>query len=128
MWHVPHPVLDVAAMDAAARRLVGRHDFAAFQATGSDALTTERTIFSSHVTPAHDRHREPLVTYEVRGDGFLRHMVRSIAGSLVEVGRGRRDPAWFADVLGSANRSRAARTAPASGLFLVGVEYEEGDL
>jgi tRNA pseudouridine38-40 synthase len=128
VWHVAHPVLDVAAMDAAARRLVGYHDFAAFQCTGSDALTTERTIYSSRVTVAHDRDRDPLVTCEVRGDGFLRHMVRSIVGALVEVGRGRHDPSWLAEVLASRNRARAARTAPASGLFLARVEYEEGDL
>ena len=128
VWHVPHPPLDVAAMAAAAARIAGRHDFAAFQGTGSDALTTERTVFSSRVTAAQDRQREPLVVYEVRGDGFLRHMVRSIVGSLVEVGRGRRHPSWVDEVLASRSRARAARTAPASGLFLVGVEYDEGDL
>jgi tRNA pseudouridine38-40 synthase len=115
-------------MAAAAARIAGRHDFAAFQGTGSDALTTERTVFSSRVTAAQDRQREPLVIYEVRGDGFLRHMVRSIVGSLVEVGRGRRHPSWVDEVLASRSRARAARTAPASGLFLVGVEYDEGDL
>lgn len=124
VWHVPHPVLDVAAMHDAAGRLVGHHDFAAFQGTGSDALTSDRTIFSATVTGAHDRRRAPLVVFEVRGDGFLRHMVRSMAGSLVEVGRGRRPAAWFDEVLGSRDRGQAARTAPASGLFLVGVEYE----
>lgn len=128
VWHVANPALDVAAMSDAAARLVGTHDFAAFQATGSDATTTVRTIVSSRVTGARDRSREPLVTYEVRGDGFLRHMVRAIVGTLVEVGRGRRPAAWVDEVLGSRDRAHAAQTAPASGLFLVQVEYGTGDL
>ena len=122
-WHVPSPALDRAAMNAAAERLVGTHDFAAFQATGSDLQTTVRTIFVSKVAGG-DPSREPLVTYEVRADGFLRSMVRSIVGTLVEVGRGRREAAWMSEVLQSRQRGTAGRTAPAAGLFLVGVEYE----
>lgn len=124
VWHVPGPLLDVDAMNAAAARLEGRHDFAAFQGTGSDAETTERTIFSASVTARLAPAREPLITCEVRGDGFLRHMVRATAGTLVEVGRGRRPAAWIDEVLASRERGRAGRTAPAAGLFLVAVEYE----
>jgi tRNA pseudouridine38-40 synthase len=110
-------------MDAAAASLVGSHDFAAFQGTGSDTETTVRTVFSSRVITADDP-VQPLITYEVRGDGFLRHMVRSIVGTLVEVGRGREPVAWMSDVLKSRERGRAGRTAPPAGLFLVRVEYE----
>ena len=123
-WHLPWPRLDVAGMDAAAERLVGTHDFAAFQSTGSDTETTVRTILSSSVAGGDERAREPLITYEVRADGFLRHMVRAIVGTLVEVGRGRRPAAWMSEVLESRERRRAGPTAPATGLFLVGVEYE----
>ena len=66
-----------------------------------------------------------MITYEIHGDGFLRHMVRAIVGTLVEIGRGRRAPAWMRDVLASRDRSTAGPTAPAEGLFLVRVEYEE---
>jgi tRNA pseudouridine38-40 synthase len=66
---------------------------------------------------------EVSVVYEIRGDGFLRHMVRAIAGTLVDVGRGRRLPGEMGDILASRDRGRAGPTAPALGLFLVGVEY-----
>jgi tRNA pseudouridine38-40 synthase len=118
-WHIPGPALDVDAMEAAAVRLEGRHDFAAFQTAGAETQTTERVVSVSRVTA--DR---PLITYDVRGDGFLRHMVRGIVGTLVEVGRGRYRPEWVTEVLQSRDRTRAGRTAPAAGLFLVGVEYE----
>jgi tRNA pseudouridine38-40 synthase len=118
VWHVPG-ALDTDGMAAAARCLEGRHDFSAFQAAESDAATAVRTLHSSRMTVA-----PPLVCYDVTGDGFLRHMVRTIAGSLVEVGRGRRAPDWMREVLQSHERAIAGRTAPASGLFLMGVHYD----
>lgn len=120
-WHVVG-TLDVAAMDAAARLLEGRHDFVAFQATGSDVKTTVREIASSRVSQ--DAALSGcVVTYEIVGDGFLRHMVRVIVGSLVEIGRGRRPPEWMRAVLASRDRATAGPTAPPAGLFLVRVEY-----
>lgn len=120
-WHVPLPGLDADAMSAAAGMLEGAHDFAAFQSTGVDTHSSERTVFSSRMDFAPGR---PLMCYEVRGDGFLRHMVRAIVGTLVEIGRGRHPAAWMEDVLASKSRARAGATAPASGLFLVRVSYE----
>jgi tRNA pseudouridine38-40 synthase len=117
-WHVPGR-LDVAAMAEAARVIEGRQDFAAFQAAGGVARSTEREVIRSEVA----RRAEALVTYEVCGNGFLRHMVRAIVGSLVEIGRGRRDPAWLASVVASRDRTLAGPTAPAQGLFLVRVDY-----
>ena len=64
-----------------------------------------------------------LMTYEISGDGFLRHMVRAIVGSLVEVGIGRRDPAWMGELLTAGSRAAAGPTAPACGLWLVAVTY-----
>jgi tRNA U38,U39,U40 pseudouridine synthase TruA len=64
-----------------------------------------------------------LLVYTIRGDGFLRHMVRTIVGSLVEIGRGRYPTTWITDVIASRDRARAGPTAPAKGLFLVSVEY-----
>jgi len=117
-WHVPAPRLDVEAMEAAAAAVEGRHDFAAFQTLGAPMRTTERTVFSSRI---HDL--PELITYEIRGDGFLRHMVRAIVGTLVEIGRGKQRPEWMAEVIASRSRGRAGPTAPPEGLFLVGVEY-----
>jgi tRNA pseudouridine38-40 synthase len=133
VWHVPGR-LDIEAMCAAARRLEGRHDFAAFQGTGADVATTEREIFksailksailkSANLQSAISNLQSEMVVYEVTGNGFLRHMVRTIAGTLVEIGRGRQPVAWIDDVIASRDRTRAGQTAPAQGLFLVSVDY-----
>jgi tRNA pseudouridine38-40 synthase len=134
VWHVPLPELDVEQMHRAARTLEGTHDFAAFQSLGTELVTTERSVFSSEVravSAAADTGIAAglaattgrLVAYEVSGSGFLRHMVRSIVGTLVDIGRGRRDAAWMQEVLSSRDRARAGQTAPAEGLFLVRVTY-----
>jgi tRNA pseudouridine38-40 synthase len=67
----------------------------------------------------------PLIVYDAAGDGFLRHMVRNIVGTLVEIGRGRWPAAWIGDVLASRDRAAAGPTAPAQGLFLMAVVYDE---
>ena len=128
VWHIPYPSLDVDAMADAAQHLLGRHDFAAFQSAGRDVTTSIRTILHSTVTARDIPGGGRLITYDVRGDGFLRYMVRSIVGSLVDVGRGYRPASWLEDVLTACERGRAGRTAPASGLCLVSVEYERPDL
>jgi tRNA pseudouridine38-40 synthase len=139
VWHVPG-ALDLDAMRTAARILEGTHDFAAFQTTGSDAQTTVREIYSLLIADCRllnyceneeslgnpqsiSNHQSAIINMEITGSGFLRHMVRAIAGSLVEVGRRRRPPEWMADVLASRDRGQAGPTAPASGLFLVSVAY-----
>lgn len=118
-WHVPAPPLDVNAMAEAAQVFEGRHDFSTFQAAGSDVQSTERDVSSARVV-----WDDPVVSIEITGSGFLRHMVRSIAGTLVEVGRGRRSKTSVSEDLASCDRGRAGPTAPAEGLFLVRVEYE----
>jgi tRNA pseudouridine38-40 synthase len=128
VWHVPQP-LDVEAMQDAAARLIGRHDFAAFRSTGTEVPDSIRTLTVSAVssTPADAcwlGDGVPLLTYEVSGDGFLRHMVRAIAGTLVEVGRGWREPAGMEALLRGRTRHDAGATAPPHGLFLVRVEYD----
>lgn len=116
-WHVPQP-LDVPAMQAAARALLGWHDFKAFQGAGSDVKTTERHLSALDLT-----FDPPRLAIVATADGFLRHMVRTIVGTLVEVGSGRAAPEWVEEVLASRDRSRAGPTAPARGLFLVSVGY-----
>jgi tRNA pseudouridine38-40 synthase len=132
VWHVPAP-LDVDAMRRAAGQLEGTHDFAAFQAAGGYTRNTEREVFVSRITNTtkvstmnilHMLRRGELITYEITGNGFLRHMVRTIVGSLVEIGRGRRDERWLGCVITSRDRREAGPTAPAAGLFLVGVQYD----
>ena len=118
-WHLSG-ALDVEAMGVAAGLVEGRRDFSAFQAAGSAARTTERVVLSSRIARADAR----LIVYEIAGTGFLRHMVRIIVGTLVEIGRGRRSPEWLREVLASRDRGRAGPTAPAAGLFLVSVEYD----
>ncbi len=123
-WHVPGP-LDRAAMRDGASALVGRHDFAAFQATGGEVATTVRTIsaIAFDESPAAGVADGSLVL-RVSGDGFLRHMVRAIAGTLVDVGLGRWPAAHVGTILESGDRAAAGRAAPPHGLFLVRVHYE----
>jgi tRNA pseudouridine38-40 synthase len=131
-WHIP-PALDVGLMDVAAQSIVGVHDFAGFQASGSDVLTTVREIVASSVFRAHliplfpenVARADPglLLRYEVTGTGFLRHMVRTIVGTLVEIGRGWRPADDMRRILASRNRAEAGATAPAHGLTLWGVHY-----
>ena len=127
VWHVPE-ALDVDAMRVAAHMLVGTHDFAAFQSTGSDTKSTVRTISQSAIgeraVEGWPESTAPLLVYEVSGDGFLRHMVRAIVGTLVEVGRGQRREASIAALLAGGSRSQAGITAPAQGLFMVRVVYD----
>ena len=115
-WWVRAP-LALDPMREAAEALVGRHDFAAFMAAHSDVRTTERTLRELRV----EGRSGAALQLELRGDGFLRHMVRILAGTLVEVGRGRRPPAWVTDVLASRDRRRAGPTAPPEALTLVQV-------
>ena len=118
-WHVPQP-LDVNAMQVAADLLIGHHDFAAFQAAGSDVNTTVRDVIASKVEK---KPSTPTIEYEITGTGFLRHMVRNIVGTLVDVGRSRVDSAALLEILDSGDRARASATAPAHGLTLVRVDY-----
>ncbi len=119
-WHVIPP-LDLDAMREGAAALVGAHDFAAFQGAGSAVATTERVV---RAIEWEDGGGYDLpVTVRIAGDGFLRHMVRNIVGTLVDVGLGRWTPARVGAVLASRDRGEAGPTAPPQGLFLVRVRY-----
>ena len=117
-WHVPQP-LDTAAMDAAARELLGEHDFAAFR--GADAEPVRSTVRRVIESALHDA--PPLLVYRIEATAFLKHMVRNIVGTLVEVGRGERAADSLATLLAGRDRTRAGATAPPHGLMLVAVRY-----
>lgn len=110
--------LDLAAMARAATAFEGRHDFAAFRAAGSDTRTTVRQLHRVLCSGAAGGE----IVIDVEGEGFLRHMVRNLAGTLLEIGRGRWVPARAAEILASGDRGAAGPTAPAHGLSLVSVE------
>jgi tRNA pseudouridine38-40 synthase len=117
-WQLPEP-LALEAMTHAAAFIVGTHDFRAFRSAGGEVATTVRTV-----TRSEWRHSGGLLSYEISGDGFLRHMVRAIVGTLVEVGRGWREADELTALLRSGRRSDAGATAPPHGLFLVSVDYD----
>lgn len=126
VWHYPYP-LDEPAMVRAAELMEGEHDFTSFAAVdperGHEGVPVSppsnlRRIFSSNW----DRRGEEFV-YTVRGSGFLHHMVRNLVGTFILVGKGTLQPADLTRILEARNRSAAGATAPASGLYLVNVEY-----
>jgi len=139
VWQLTE-ALDVKAMRAAARVLVGTHDFAAFQSAGTETKTTVRTMTRSEIRGPQGSapHRADGVSdswggdlpgpreivYEVEGDGFLRHMVRAIVGTLVEIGRGWRPADSMARLIDGGTRADAGATAPPHGLALVRVAYD----
>jgi tRNA pseudouridine38-40 synthase len=116
-WHVPWP-LDEAAMRAAAAALVGTHDFASFQASGTLITDTTRTIERLDLEADSDT-----LTLTVTADGFLRHMVRIIVGTLVDTGSSQRRAEDMPATIAAARREAAGRTAPAQGLTLLSVRY-----
>ena len=134
-WRVDGP-LDAELMQEAAARLVGRHDFACFETTGAPRRSTVRTVFELTLREtAAGLPYEPLtlpgyapgrlLALEIEGDGFLYNMVRTIAGTLVKVGKRRWTPDDVSRILASRDRNLAGETAPAHGLWLTNVRYGE---
>lgn len=116
-WHIHEP-LDRAAMKEAVAGLIGEHDFSSFRAAGCEAAHPIRRIYQ-----ASWEQRNDLLVFTIEGTAFLRHMVRNIIGTVVEVGRGGRSPRSFWDLLGAADRTQAGPTAPPHGLYLREVKY-----
>jgi tRNA pseudouridine38-40 synthase len=116
-WHL-HEALNREAMREAMRCLLGEHDFSSFRAAGCEAIHPIRKVYQTALEPRGD-----LLVYSIEATAFLRHMVRNIVGTLVEVGRGLRGPQSFGELLEARDRNKAGPTAPPHGLYLVEVKY-----
>lgn len=128
--------LDAEAMAEGAKYLLGTHDFAALENIGSPRTSSVRTILDVSVKRGIASDAVPLflptigtpedfIQIEVEADGFLYNMVRNIAGTLMEVGRGKHSPEWIRDLIASGDRSKGGPTAPPQGLFLLWIEFEK---
>ena len=117
-WH--YKQLDELRMAAAARHLLGRHDFSAFRSVECQAKQPVRTLVRLDVWREGER-----IVIDAVADGFLHHMVRNIAGVLTAVGEGKREPGWSKEVLEGRDRALGGVTAPPTGLSLVAVKYPD---
>ena len=124
-WHLGGATLDVDAMNEACSHLIGEHDFKSFcMAASAVGKPTHRDVMELSVYPEVIAGTE-VVTIRVVGNAFLHSMVRTMVGTLVEVGRGSKSPAWVGDVLAACDRRAAGQNAPAAGLVFWNVEYPE---
>ena len=112
--------LDEVSMHAAAQHFLGEQDFTSFRAAGCQSKTAMRNVMHANVY-----RRGGFLIFDVKANAFLQHMVRNMMGSLLQVGRGDKGPAWIAQLLSLQDRARAAPTALPDGLYLVGVEYPQ---
>ena len=116
-WY--HQPLDVAAMQAAAAHLHGTHDYSAFRAAECQAKSPVKTLTRVAIAA-----QGPFLRFDFSANAFLHHMVRNIVGALVYVGAGRQAPEWIAALLAARDRTRAAPTFAADGLYLAGADYD----
>lgn len=115
-----HKSLDIAPMAEAAKYLLGEHDFSSFRAVGCQANSPVRTITRLELSQ-----QGPYTFIDIEANAFLYHMVRNVAGVLMKIGAGEAEPKWCQEVLNFRDRTQGGVTAPAAGLYLVGVEYPE---
>jgi tRNA pseudouridine38-40 synthase len=115
-WH--HRPLEVEAMNLAAAHLIGQHDFSAFRAAECQAKSPVKELRLAHI-----ERRGDYLLCEFRADGFLHHMVRNLMGCLIQVGAGMQPPGWLHEILESRDRTLAAPTFDAAGLYLTHIRY-----
>jgi tRNA pseudouridine38-40 synthase len=113
-----HQDIDVSLMQAAAPALLGEQDFSSFRAIQCQSNTPFRNVMHLQISRYGN-----FIVLDIKANAFLHHMVRNITGSLLEVGMGRRPPEWIAELLAAKDRTLAAATAKAEGLYLVDVDY-----
>lgn len=123
--HFVYVPLDVERMRKASEYFLGEHDYISFSTTGSQTKTTVRIIYECEV-----KQDGPYITMRVTGNGFLYNMVRMMAGTLISIGKGRRDPEWIKELFENPQRGKAGPNAPAKGLTLIKIRYmdEEKDV
>ena len=121
-WHIRQP-LSLTSMSSCLPMIHGVHDFTAFMAAGSSVKSTIRHLYRADLQQIGDSH----LKFIFEANGFLRHMVRNLVGTLVEVGREKKTPEDFQNILTGGDRRRAGMTAPAHGLYLVTVNYGDSD-
>jgi tRNA pseudouridine38-40 synthase len=117
-WFIPHQ-LDLASMERCGRLLIGSHDFSSFRASGDESRHSVREVIRLEI----ERRQGDLIVIVIAANAFLREMVRSIVGTLVDVGRGKTTLEEFQEIFQARDRRQAGMTAPAQGLFLVEVKY-----
>ena len=124
--------LDIDAMNEAARHLLGEHDFKCFEKVGGNNATSICTITQAAWTTYRPTHVELMgapyaegdyIVFRIKANRFLRNMVRAIVGSLIEVGRGKKEPSWIQELISSGSRSDAGQSVPGNALFFCGAEY-----
>ena len=132
-WYCRYP-LDMEKMNAAAKHILGQHDFSCFEKKGGNNLTSICTVSEAvwelwtppHVSVLGYPHKNgDFIMFRIRADRFLRNMVRAIVGTLVDVGRGRHTPDWTAELIKSGDRSDAGESVPGNALFLSRIEYPD---
>lgn len=125
--------LDINAMNQACGHLIGEHDFSCFEKVGGGNATSICTITQASWSPYIPTHVELMgapceegdyIVFRISANRFLRNMVRAIVGSLIEVGRGKKDPSWISSLIASGSRSDAGQSVPGNALFFCGAEYE----
>lgn len=125
--------LDIGRMNEAAAYLLGEHDFRCFEKTGGNNATSVCTITEAGWSTYRPTHVELMrypyndgdyIVFRIKANRFLRNMVRAIVGSLIEVGRGKRDPEWIKELIDGGSRSDAGTSVPGKGLFFSGAEYK----
>ena len=126
--------LDIEKMNQAAEHLLGEHDFSCFEKVGGNNTTSICTVTEATWSTYRPLHSEMMgypckdgdyIVFRIRANRFLRNMVRAIVGSLIEVGRGKKDPAWIAELIESGSRSDAGSSVPGNALFFKGAVYSE---
>ena len=124
--------LDIEAMNKACEHLLGEHDFSCFEKVGGNNSTSICTITEASWSTYRPNHVELMgspytegdyIVFRIRANRFLRNMVRAIVGSLIEVGRGKKDPAWITELIASKSRSAAGQSVPGNALFFCGAKY-----
>ena len=124
--------LNIEAMNKAAELLLGEHDFSCFEKVGGNNTTSICTITEAYWSTYKPTHvclmnapytEGDYIVFRIRANRFLRNMVRAIVGSLIEVGRGKKDPSWITELIASGSRSAAGQSVPGNALFFCGAEY-----